>query len=190
MKQPYLWALSPRDSSSHNFRITANFSFLNMKPETERPLYNYRGAKFGLLFTVKGAPFNPDDACSWNQGIGISDIGYYQFVIRVKDAGTGYKARIERWEGGVLPNDPQPDWVDLDLLGVTINRTSWNTMRIDRNGANIKAYINDTLVQNWDNSLSGTGGWFGLFTDTQTIIDTSQTFEADWDNITVYNLTP
>jgi len=186
MKQStYRWALSPRDSSADNFRITANFNLLRMNNGLS--LYDYRGARFGLLFTVKGTPFDPNDSCSWNEGVGISSIGFYRFVIRINDAGTGYQARIERWEGGVIPDSDQPGWVDLPT-GVTINRTGWNTMRIDRVGAGIQAYINDTWVQSWNNDKSGTGGWFGVFSDTRGNNRSDYPFESDWDNITVYKL--
>ncbi len=186
MKQTnYRWALSPRDSSADNFRITANFNLLRMNNSLS--LYDYRGSRFGLLFTVKGAPFDPNNSCSWNEGVGISEIGFYRFVIRIKDDGSGYQARIERWEGGVIPDSDQPGWVDLPS-GVTINRTGWNTMRIDRVGAGIQAYINDTWVQSWNNNKSGTGGWFGLFTETRDNNRSDYPFESDWDNITVYKL--
>jgi len=186
MKQAaYRWALSPRDSSADNFRITANFNLLRMNNSLS--LYDYRGARFGLLFTVKGTPFDPNDSCSWNEGVGISSIGFYRFVIKIRDDGSGYQARIERWEGGVIPDADQPGWVDLPS-GVTINRTGWNTMRIDRVGAGIQAYINDTLVQSWNNDKSGTGGWFGLFTETRDYNRSDYPFESDWDNITVYKL--
>jgi hypothetical protein len=186
MKQTgYRWALSPRDSSADNFRITASFNLLRMNNSLS--LYDYRGARFGLLFTVKGAPFDPNNSCSWNEGVGISEIGFYRFVIKIKDDGSGYQARIERWEGGVIPDADQPGWVDLPA-GVTINRTGWNTMRIDRVGAGIQAYINDTLVQSWNNNKSGTGGWFGLFTETTGNNPSSWLFESNWDNITVYKL--
>ena len=180
----YLWALSPRDSSADNFRITANFNLLRMNNSLS--LSSYAGAKFGLVFTVKGNPFEPNDPCFYNGGQADSGIGYYRFIIRINDAGTGYQTLLTRWENGVEP-EQNGNYVDLPA-GVTINRTGWNTMRIDRDGANIKAYINDTLVQNWDNGTGGTGGWFGLFTETAGNNPSSWYFESDWDNITVYNL--
>jgi len=187
MKQSsYLWALSPRDSSADNFRITADFNLLRMN--SSRSLSDYGGAKFGLLFTVKGNPFDPADPCYYNGGQAESGIGYYRFIVKIKEDGSGYKTLLTRWENGVEP-EQNGNFVDLPA-GVTINRTGWNTMRIDRYGANIKAYINDTLVQNWDNSNSGTGGWFGLFTETTGNNPSSWFFESDWDNIKVYNLNP
>ena len=186
MKQSsYLWALSPRDSSADNFRITANFSLLRMNNSLS--LSNYRGADFGLLFTVKGNPFDPNDNCIYNGGQAGSGIGFYRFIIKIKDDGSGYQTRLTRWENGVEP-EQNGNFVDLPA-GVTINRTGWNTMRIDRVGGNMKAYINDVLVQNWDNANSGTGGWFGLFTETNGN-NASPNFESDWDNIKVYNLKP
>ena len=187
MKQSsYLWALSPRDSSADNFRITADFNLLRMN--SSRSLSDYGGAKFGLLFTVKGNPFDPADPCYYNGGQAESGIGYYRFIVKIKEDGSGYKTLLTRWENGVEP-EQNGNFVDLPA-GVTINRTGWNTLRIDRYGANIKAYINDTLVQNWDNSNSGTGGWFGLFTETTGNNPSSWFFESDWDNIKVYNLNP
>jgi hypothetical protein len=187
MKQPsYLWALSPRDSSADNFRITADFSFLRMNSSLS--LYDYRGARFGLLFTVKGNPFDPNDPCTYNGGQAESGIGFYRFIVKIKDDGSGYATLLTRWENGVEP-EQSGSFVNLPA-GVTINRTGWNTMRIDRDGANIKAYINDTLVQDWNNSNSGTGGWFGLFTETAGNNPSGWLFESDWDNIKVYNLRP
>ena len=61
-------------------------------------------------------------------------------------------------------------------------------MRIDRVGAGIQAYINDTWVQSWNNDKSGTGGWFGVFSDTRGNNRSDYPFESDWDNITVYKL--
>jgi hypothetical protein len=148
-------------------------------------LYDYRGARFGLLFTVKGNPFDPNNACTYNGGYADSGIGFYRFIIRINDAGSGYQTLLTRWENGVEP-EQNGSFVDLPA-GVTINRTGWNKLRIDRYGANIKAYINDTLVQNWDNSNGGTGGYFGLFTET-TGNNPSPYFESDWDNIKVYKL--
>jgi len=185
MKQTsYLWTLSPRDSSADNFRITADFNLLRMNSSLS--LYNYRGARFGLVFSVKGAPFDPNDACFYNGGQADSGIGYYRFIIRINDSGTGYQTLLTRWENGVEP-EQNGSFVNLPA-GVTINRTGWNTMQIDRYGANIKAYINGTLVQEWNNSNT-TGGWFGLFTETVGN-NPSPYFESDWDNIKVYNLKP
>jgi len=185
MKQTsYLWTLSPRDSSADNFRITADFNLLRMNSSLS--LYNYRGARFGLVFSVKGAPFDPNDACFYNGGQADSGIGYYRFIIRINDSGTGYQTLLTRWENGVEP-EQNGSFVNLPA-GVTINRTGWNTMQIDRYGANIKAYINGTLVQEWNNSNT-TGGWFGLFTETAGN-NPSPYFESDWDNIKVYNLKP
>jgi hypothetical protein len=185
MKQSsYGWALSPRDSSTDNFRITANFNLLRMNNSLS--LYDYRGDRFGLLFTVKGAPFDPNDPCTYNGGQAESGIGFYRFIIKIKDDGSGYQTLLTRRENGVEP-EQNGNFVDLPT-GVTISRTGWNTMRIDRSGANIKAYINDTLVQNWNNSTGGTGGWFGLFTETNGNNRSDYPFEADWDNIVVYNL--
>jgi hypothetical protein len=186
MKQSsFLWALSPRDSSADNFRITADFNFLRMN---NLNLYNYRGDRFGLLFSVKGNPFDPNNPCFYDGGQAGSGIGFYRFIVKIKDDGSGYQTLLTRWENGVEP-EQNGNFVDLPA-GVTINRAGWNRMRIDRDGANIKAYINDTLVQNWDNGVGGTGGWFGLFTETAGNNPSSWLFESDWDNIKVYNLRP
>jgi len=180
----YLWTLSPRDSSADNFRITADFSLLRMNSSAS--LYDYRSARFGLVFSVKGNPFDPNDPCFYNGGQADSGIGYYRFIIKVKDDGSGYKTLLTRWENGVEP-EQSGSFVDLPA-GVTISRTGWNTLQIDRYGANIKAYINGTLVQEWNNSNT-TGGWFGLFTETAGN-NSSPYFESNWDNIKVYNLNP
>ena len=174
---------SPRYSTPTNYRITAQFGFLRF--DASRGLGDYGSAQFGLIFGVDGDTFgtdpNPADRCPWDAGTG----GYYKFMLKIKDGGGGYVTRLERSTNG--------DWTLLNESSlpssITINRSDWNTIQLDRSGSGIVVYINNVQVLNMTDGTYKGSRWFGLFT--QTLGNNRDgVFESDWDNIQIYNLTP
>jgi len=184
----YKWALSPRGPSSDNYTLVAQFSLLGMTDAVS--LANYGTVQFGVVFSVYGDPFADTDHCSWRGD--SSNGGYYKFYIRIKSDGSGFRTRLARSEssgsGLVEPEEAHSGFKDLPL-GLSISRTSWNTLQIDRSHTNntIVVYINGTPVESWSPTVNTGGGYFGLFAEadnTSTNLDGN--FEADWDNIIDY----
>jgi hypothetical protein len=182
----YKWALSPRGPSSDNYTLVGQFNLLGM--DSGKSLANYAAATFGVVFSVYGDPFSDSSHCGWRGD--SSNGGYYKFYIKINGSGTGFKTRLARSEssgsGLVEPEEAHADFKDLPS-GVSISRTSWNTLQIDRNYSNntIYVYINGTLVESWSPSDSHGGGYFGLFAETNGT-NPNGDFEADWDNIIDY----
>ncbi len=175
--------LSPLYTTPNNYRISTQFNFLRFN--TGYSLSDFASAQFGLIFGVDGDTFGndpaPADRCPSDPGVG----SYHKFMLKIKSGGDGYVTRLERVTNG--------NWVLLNESnlpsGLSISRTDWNTMTLDRNGSGIVVYINGIQVLNYiDSSFKG-GRWFGLFTQTLGN-NRDNTFESDWDNIQVYNLTP
>jgi hypothetical protein len=177
----YMIMQSPRRDPPDNYRITANFSLLGMNNSLN--LANYGSSQFGLIFGVWGAvafPPSPNDDqhCAWGQG--ADDGGYYEFIIKVRDDGTGYRTKLERHEKQTLQET-------ITGSDVSLSRTDWNTLRLDRVGSGIVIYINGVQVLTWSNSTQVGHAWWGVFTETRGN-NPNGLFESDWDNIQVYNL--
>ncbi len=170
---------SPRVDPPGNYRITANFTLLAM--DDSLSLANYGGDQFGLIFGVWGGEaFPPEDSshCSWSQGAG--DGGYYQFIIKVKNDGSGYHTRLERHE-------KQTTQQIITGSDVTISRTAWNTLQLDRKGSGLVIYVNGVQVLSWSDSTKTGAAWWGVFTEA-TGKNTDGKFQSNWDNIQIYNL--
>jgi hypothetical protein len=184
----YKWALSPRGPSSDDYTLVSQFNLLGM--DGSKSLANYATATFGVIFGVYGDPFADSDHCGWRGD--SSNGGYYKFYIKINGTGTGFKTRLARAEssgnGLVEPEEAHTDFKDLPS-GVSISRTSWNTLQIDRSHANntIYVYINGALVESWSPSVNTGGGYFGLFTEVDNdSANLDGKFESDWDNIIDY----
>lgn len=179
----YLAMLSPRYSTPANYRIAAQFNFLRF--DAGRSLGDYGSAQFGLIFGVDAFGFPPGDGqqCSWG---GNADGSWYKFMLKIKDGGGGYVTRLERFDqnqGFTLLNESNLP------AGLSISRSNWNTMILDRNGSGIVASINGIQVLSLSDGTYKGSRWFGIFTETQGN-NANSVFESDWDNIQVYNLTP
>jgi hypothetical protein len=175
--------LSPLYTTPNNYRITAQFNFLRFN--TGYSLSDFGSAQFGLIFAVEGDTFGndpaPADRCPSDPSAGA----YHKFMLKINPGGGGYVTRLERVTNG--------NWVLLNESslpsGLSISRTDWNTMTLDRRGNGIVVYINGIQVLNYSDSTNTGGRWFGLFT--QTLGNNRDgAFESDWDNIQVFNLSP
>jgi len=173
------------DRMTPDYGIETEFSLLDM---TGIDRTKYPSVKFGLIFGVEGSgdtdyPIWPWDSsnCSWYEERG----GYYRAFIRVKDDGSGYDYKLQKVDHN--------NKIDLDTnttATVQIKETDWNTMRVNRSGANILVYVNDVQV------LSATDGtwqnkrWWGFMVDEPSGYSGNQPFRVNFDNTGIYDLTP
>jgi len=173
---------SPHYNPPSDYRIKANFSLRDM---TSFNLNSYNGAKWGLIFGVNSTPFDPDDPdhCGYAPNVG----GYYKFTIKIKDDGSGYQTKLERWDGG--GNTQLVGLTDLPS-GVSISQTDWSTITLDRNGSGIVVYINGIQVLNTSDGTWTGSRWWGVFAEEPSGYSDNQPFETNWDNIQIYDLTP
>ena len=173
---------SPRHTTPDNYRITARFGLLRFNSGLDLSAYN--NAQFGLIFGVDGNTFDPGncDVTNYNN----LDGGFYRFSLQV--SGSGYQVKLEKYNYGPWSS---LFWGSLPS-SITINRSDWNTIQLDRNGSGIVGYINGVQVFNLTDGTWPKGRYFGVYTEALgNNSDSNNTaWESDWDNINIYNMTP
>ncbi len=172
---------SPQYDPPANYGIQAKFSFMDM---TGFDRTAYKTAQWGLIFGVNGIVFNPND--QWHCDVNPAGDGYHQFMLRVNEAGNGYDYKLRRMAGGaetILVN-----WTALPTeIANSISLTGWNTIRLNRNGAEIKIYINNQQVLSTSDSTWTGARWWGVYIRWPS---GTSAFRVNWDDVGIYNLTP
>ena len=182
VNRPDIRMESPQYDPPANYGIETKFSFFGMNGFD---MYAHRGARFGLIFSVEGVVFNPWD--EYHCDADPSGDGYYQFLLKINDAGNGYDYKLRRLAKG------SEVWAYADWLpvpsAISISSTGYNTLRLNRNGSGIAVYINGGLVVNTvEGTWTGTR-WWGFFIEWPGASDDSD-FKVNWDDTGIYNLTP
>ena len=178
--RPDKFMLSPQYNPPNDYSIETKFSFMDMNGFD---LASYRTAKFGLVFGVDGVVFSPWDSthCDTDPSGG----GYYEFKVRVNEAGNGYEYQLRRLRGG------QPEWVYADWVavpaGTSISSTGWNTLRLDRKGSGIVAYINGNLIVSTTEGTWTGARWWGFTMDCPGC-DEGRAFRVNWDDTQIYRI--
>jgi len=80
------------------------------------------------------------------------------------------------------------NWTALPTeIANSISLTGWNTIRLNRNGAEIKIYINNQQVLSTSDSTWTGARWWGVYIRWPS---GTSAFRVNWDDVGIYNLTP
>jgi hypothetical protein len=170
----YAWAgVSPNNLAPTDFEYSADVFVVEPK----------KNARFGLIFSASTNAFGRDGG-----GVPFFDPNrnLYKFDLQF-DENTETIIRYYRLEACTdsAQTCAQPVVKTVIPTGYVFNVGSWNNIRVQRLGTNLKLYLNNNLLFNITDSAHIRSGKYGVFLQTKEFNSTGNPLKIRIDNVRI-----
>ncbi|HTP08246.1 MAG TPA: hypothetical protein VMP08_08355 [Anaerolineae bacterium] len=166
---------SPNNLTPANFELSADFYVIQGKSD----------ARLGLIFNAGNSTFGRSGSTPTFD----PDSYMYKFDLQFNESDNTVMSyyRLQRCDNkfSTCSNDVEKSTLPAGLVG---NSGSWNTIKIQRYGTNIKVYVNGSLLVNINDGNYVNLYKYGLFLQTKLLNNSTNPLRIRFDNVRVRTL--